>query len=422
MGLLDGISKFLGVGADALTGGMFGLGTSLLNGVMNANSQRSANDTNIRLAQMNNEASMQMMRENNEFNKQAAIDMFNMQNEYNDPSAQVARLRKAGINPAAVLGGQGTTIANTGNVAAPSSAGNVSLTTPHVQPVTPVSSQMLESLVTMSQIGLNRSNSRNADASASRTNQLVQAELANYLADVRNKEANAAYQQVLTNMELLYGDERRQGEIKNLAAQYYVHMQQGDYYTAAKEYQHAQKLLTDSNNELVKQQTPIILDNLKKTGRAILAQASAHEAAAEASKAQANAANASARLTNEQAETIRQNRPNIIELTKQQAKEQAAKADVADSTVLQMIEHWKNQVKLDEKTMQQLDESIRRAKKENDWYEVDKVIGYLQTISDEALGWASFGVSKLGRHTTTNHYGADGNLIGQDTVNSYLFR
>lgn len=42
-----------------------------------------------------------------------------MQNEYNSPEAQVARLRKAGLNPALVYGNSGGT---TGNVAAPRAA------------------------------------------------------------------------------------------------------------------------------------------------------------------------------------------------------------------------------------------------------------------------------------------------------------
>lgn len=422
MGLLDSVGKFLGVGADALTGGLFTLGTSLATGLMNQSSQREANATNVELARMNNEAQLQMMRENNEFNKQSAIDMFNMQNEYNDPSAQVERLRKAGINPAAVLGGQGTTIANTGNVAAPSSAGNVPLSLAHVQPVTPPSAQMLEALSTISQMSLNRSSAKNLDATANRTNQLVQAELANYIADTRNKLATEAYNNVITQLQVLYGSDELQGKIKDLAASYYVKMKQGKYQEAAALYQEAETELTKSNNELVKQQTPIIIDNLKATGKAILAQAEASEAAADASRASANASNAQAQMSKEQAETIRQNRPNVVELTKQQAKEQAARADVAKSTVMQQIEHWKNTVKLDEKNARMLDESIRKAKKDNDWYEVDKIIGHLQTISDEALGWASFGVSKLGRSTVTTHYGSDGELKGIDKVNSYLYK
>lgn len=422
MGLLDIAGKALGIGADTLTGGLFSLGTSLLNGISTSNAQKSANATNIELARMNNQAQIDLMRENNEFNKQAAIDMFNMQNEYNDPSKQVERLRKAGINPAAVLGGQGTTIANTGSASTPSSVGVPSLHTPIVNPVTPVSAQALETLTQLSQIGLNRSSAKNQDASADRTNQLVQAELAKYLADAHNSEANAAYQEIQNNLQKLFGVDERLANLKELNGRYYVHMKQGDYFTAAKEFQQMEKKLTSSQNELVEQQTPIILDNMKKQGKAILAQAHASEAQAKASEAAAHASEAQAQMSKESAETIRQNRPNIISLTKQQAKEEEARAKVADSTVMQQIEHWKNTVKLDVKQQKQLDEAIRKAKKENDWYEVDKIIGILQTISDEALGWASFGVSKLGRQTVTNHYNGDGDLLGTTSVNSYLYR
>lgn len=57
------------------------------------------------------ESQKSMQRKQNKFNKQEAelayqreIDMWNLQNAYNDPSAQMARLRAAGLNPNMVYG------------------------------------------------------------------------------------------------------------------------------------------------------------------------------------------------------------------------------------------------------------------------------------------------------------------------------
>ena len=91
---------------------------SLLGGLLGYSSQEQANQTNLKLGEMN----QQNVRETNAMNKAIAdatnaqnykifqeqnafnLDMWNKQNAYNDPSAQVARLLAAGINPAAQFG------------------------------------------------------------------------------------------------------------------------------------------------------------------------------------------------------------------------------------------------------------------------------------------------------------------------------
>ena len=84
---------------------------SLIGGIANAFGQSSANETNIQLA-----------RENREWQEM----MWNKQNEYNSPAAQIQRMREAGLNPA-LMYSQG----NVGNAGSPGS-----IPTPQVQPVT----------------------------------------------------------------------------------------------------------------------------------------------------------------------------------------------------------------------------------------------------------------------------------------------
>lgn len=70
---------------DPLIGGaLIGAGASMLGGFMNLSGVNSANRANRKLQQ-----------EQNEWNER----MWEKQNAYNDPSAQMARLQKAGINP-----------------------------------------------------------------------------------------------------------------------------------------------------------------------------------------------------------------------------------------------------------------------------------------------------------------------------------
>lgn len=84
---------------------------SLIGGITNAFGQSSANETNIQLA-----------RENREWQEM----MWNKQNEYNSPAAQIQRMKEAGLNPA-LMYSQG----NVGNAGSPGS-----IPTPQVQPIT----------------------------------------------------------------------------------------------------------------------------------------------------------------------------------------------------------------------------------------------------------------------------------------------
>lgn len=83
------------VAAAAITGG-----AAIANGVGNLLSQANANKTNLQGVRETNAQNKEL------FERQLAWeeDMWNKSNAYNDPSAQVARLEAAGINPAFVLG------------------------------------------------------------------------------------------------------------------------------------------------------------------------------------------------------------------------------------------------------------------------------------------------------------------------------
>lgn len=85
---------------DPITGGaLISAGANLIGNLFGKKSNDSNNKTNLKIAQMNNEWSERMMQKQMDYN----TDMWNKQNYYNDPSQQVERLQKAGINPALAL-------------------------------------------------------------------------------------------------------------------------------------------------------------------------------------------------------------------------------------------------------------------------------------------------------------------------------
>lgn len=101
------------VGA-AISGGS-GLLGSIFSGLFNNAAQRKQNKANRELQQMNNEfnaieAAKARDWQSGESQKSRdwELDMWNLNNEYNDPSAQRERLERAGYNPNALVGSTGS--------------------------------------------------------------------------------------------------------------------------------------------------------------------------------------------------------------------------------------------------------------------------------------------------------------------------
>lgn len=90
---------------------------------------------------------------------------------------------------------------------------------------------------------------------------------------------------MLRDIEAVYGRSERGMKLKNMAAEYSLALAKGETEKAQKAFYDAEKQLTDTKNANEKQQAPIILENLKKTGRAIDASAAASRASAEESRA-----------------------------------------------------------------------------------------------------------------------------------------
>lgn len=92
---------------DALAGGLLAgigsIGGSILGGFFGSSAQSSANDTNMQIAQMNNEFNERMLEKQISYNRknQATQNQWSedMYNKYNSPQAQVNQMAAAGLNP-----------------------------------------------------------------------------------------------------------------------------------------------------------------------------------------------------------------------------------------------------------------------------------------------------------------------------------
>lgn len=115
------------IGSALISGGASLLG-NLFGGLSSGSAQRSANETNLQIAQMNNQRQYQMFQEQNAFNER----MYNQMQQYNTPTAQMQRYADAGINPYIAAGN-----VQTGNVqSALQSAPAPQMQAAQMQPVT----------------------------------------------------------------------------------------------------------------------------------------------------------------------------------------------------------------------------------------------------------------------------------------------
>lgn len=122
------------IGSALISGGASLLG-NLFGGLSSGSAQRSANATNLQIAQMNNQRQYQMFQEQNAFNER----MYNQMQQYNTPTAQMQRYADAGINPYIAAGN-----VQTGNVqSALQSAPAPQMQAAQMQPVTGLGDAMM---------------------------------------------------------------------------------------------------------------------------------------------------------------------------------------------------------------------------------------------------------------------------------------
>lgn len=118
-----GLGKWLGIGSEGAGSSLLG---GLVNGAFNLIGQGQQYRNQRKLNDQQQEHALEQMAQEQEYTK----EMWNMNNEYNDPSAVIARGRAAGLSPTAALGqssgGAGISTMATGAGSVGSSAGGAS--------------------------------------------------------------------------------------------------------------------------------------------------------------------------------------------------------------------------------------------------------------------------------------------------------
>lgn len=214
------------------------------------------------------------------------LEMWNRQNEYNLPSAQRQRLIDAGLNPALMYGS-----GHISNVAADAP----SYDAPHLSAYTNFgdfgASGAINAYLSASK-NVAEVDNIEEDTNVKKWNQqLVQMQRYQIINDIAETQLRIAR----TQIEKKYWEglakssyEKLKQEVDNLELQ-------GDYIKAEARERNASAELTEENAETVRQSRPQIIKNLAAQGDLLNKQALAAVAAANASNASANASNATAR-------------------------------------------------------------------------------------------------------------------------------
>ena len=105
----------------SIAGGLFGIGSSVLQNSQNRQNIRETNQMNYKINQMNNQFNERMAMQQRNFQER----MWHNENLYNTPSAQRQRLQEAGLNPYLMMnGGSAGTAQSVGTGSSASSSGS----------------------------------------------------------------------------------------------------------------------------------------------------------------------------------------------------------------------------------------------------------------------------------------------------------
>lgn len=219
-------------------------------------------------ARANNELSERLMREQNEFNRQSAIEMFNLENEYNTPANQAKRMLEAGLNPAVALQNGAVSQGNS-NASAPTAAGVPSLSMPNF--VTPTfqaqPSVLLNAVAGISQLANARklfSESKLTDKQVARYDEKIDAEINKLWQSSHLDEMNANYQEILNNVERYNLPKRKAAELSGLIQDIQYKLAQTKFTEAETAYRKVETYLADTNLSILKEQRPLLLQQLQE--------------------------------------------------------------------------------------------------------------------------------------------------------------
>lgn len=300
--------------------GLFGIGNvvgSLISGIAQNKAQKSANQANIdiandnnrtqrEIAAANNQLQVDMMRENNQFSRDMAIEMFNLENNYNSPVEQVKRLQEAGINPAVYFANANGS-AGTGDIATPSAAGSTvspqlpSMVTPNIQAAPPIVTGAIDAMAQLINMSLT---AKQAEKTGAETKSIWK-QIDMYVAQIQNQEIQNEWNKLKLDLDKENLSKKYEQEIAKLTSEVFKNYAQGGEAQALMELHDIQKKLDSEEYDILREKHPYIIQEIQELVKLRTAQVETEKSAQEKNRAQADEARAGAENKRESTKSVR---------------------------------------------------------------------------------------------------------------------
>lgn len=196
---------------------------------------------------------------------------FNQQNEYNDPSAVMRRLKQAGINPAAALG----QLTGTGGLAAAGGSSSPQFSPPTLPPgigshsVSPLMANipdfggniasMMQALSSMKQANVSEGR---LDLDSVRQNKMIEAEYNNLVQDTHNKQAEGILLKIRADIDRTFGKSEKAAAIYRDLTAARLAVEQGETEEFERKFKAAQTTLLKTKDKAIQKALPFIINNL----------------------------------------------------------------------------------------------------------------------------------------------------------------
>lgn len=384
------------VGGSSLLGSLFG-------GITGNKATKQTNATNLQIARENNalqqkiaaennQLQVDMMRENNKFSRDMAIEMFNLENEYNNPSAQVQRLLEAGLNPATMYGSG--SIANSGDISTPSAAGSTvspsmpSFTTPIMQSPPSVLGAMFgslesvtRSLTNLSQAGLNKQQQVKISS-------LLTAELDKMLAEKDNIEISNQVKKFTFELDKVFSYLERGGKLNETYNNAYKLYNEGllalvkqDTEKAEQAFKDAQSALSKNQSRQVEEMLPVLVKTQEETVKLVQEQQNTE-------KAKQSNLYAGADLSRANAKTANELRDSEVKLRKAIANKEHETWKMFNAYIEELYSAYHAQLDAAGISKELMQQKVQEMQRNNDWGEVNQ---FLNAASSVVSGFTSIG-------------------------------
>lgn len=284
---------------------------SLIGGLFSSSGSRYAARKQLQAVRETNAANLQIAQQNNAFNER----MWNMQNEYNTPSAQRARLEAAGINPYLMLDGSSTGVAQSaspadtsGTQVAPDvgstiAGGYQSLGNSIASAASQIAQMAFQNDLQKANVAKTQADAQNSDLQNQYDALRNQFAAAQFLADLRLKQ----YQGKISNYDANYLRDSMQDRLDSLKFQNTVSGSQASYYNQMAGLYDVQRQIEETNLKWLPREKQVSIMVAIQNARTAASQMKLNFASARNMIAMAglNAANAAGvRLDNKLKDTV----------------------------------------------------------------------------------------------------------------------